>query len=453
MRTYRRWDVGLATALVLGLAGVLVGSATVLAAGVVGLTFAAYGYATRPPDATILVRRRVDEEEPTPGERVEVTVEVENASEAPVAELRVVDEPPADLPLVEGTPADCTSLRPGETERFEYAVRARRGSHAFGDASVLLRNVSGTVERLETHETATELTCRVGLAEMPLTAQTTPYDGRVDADAPGEGVAFHSTRQFHPSDPLYRVDWKRFAKTGELTTVQFQATRAATVVLLVDARPGVRVARRPDEHDAVQFCGFAAGRIADVLLAASNRVGVALYGATEYLRPGVGRDQRVRVRRFLREGLEAASGSADGDRPSIFDVDRVFFGGMDDADHGPDDAASPDPPGVPPNLWADGGGSVAWLDQRLPDDAQVVFCTPLLDEAAADAARRLEARGHSTTVVSPDVTSTGTPGGVVEAVRRRQRVGSLRPDARVVDWSPDEPLAAAVSRAQRRWAR
>lgn len=460
--TYRpRWDVGLAAALAAGLLGVVLGSATVVAAGLVGLAFTAYGFATKPPAATVQVTRAVDNDSPAPGADVTVTVTVRNASDAPLAELRIVDEPPEDLPVVDGTPALSTSLGADERTSFEYTVRARRGTHSFGESRVLVRNVSGTVERTRTVDLPTELSCRAGLDELPLSSQTTQYAGRIDADAPGEGLSFHSTRQFRPSDPLHRIDWNRYAKDRELTTVQFQETRAATVVLLVDARYHVHVARRPGEHDAVEYCAFAAARIAGAHLAASNRVGAALYGgtaivsgqdgdeATGYLQPGAGRSQRVRIAEFLRSGVEWDGPRVSND-DSVFDSlasERTYF---DQIDAGGTSSVRPT---AFERVVPDGGTwSLSWLTRRLPDEAQVVFCTPLLDDRSANTARQLDARGHEVTVVSPDVTTTETPGGLVSRIDRRQRLASLRAELRLVEWSPDEALATAVGRSSGGWS-
>lgn len=494
--SYRpRWDVGLAAALSAGLLGVVLGSATVVAAGVVGLAFAAYGLATRPPEAHVQLTREVSNDAPAPGADVEVEVTARNASDGPLAELRVVDDPPEDLPVVEGTPAHCTSLGAGETTTFTYTVRARRGSHAFGDVDVLARNVSGTVEHDREVALETTLTCRAGLDELPLTPQTTQYAGRVDADAAGEGVAFHSTRQFRPSDPVERVDWKRFAKDRELTTVQYQETRAATVVLLVDAREEVRVARRAGEHDAGEYCAFAAARVAGVQLGAGNRVGAALYGRPSYLRPDAGRDHRIEIGRFLRAALATErEDPADADG-SVVDAATAVDGvgavagapapdggtarasGADDGAAGAatdgataeavdDGAATADTAAVDGADGADASGgvvdavmtapgqrwSLSWLTRRLPANAQVVFCTPLLDDRAANAAEQLDARGHEVTVVSPDVTSEETPGGIVERVERRERVQDLRASLRLVEWSPEEALATAVDRSAGGWS-
>jgi hypothetical protein len=357
----------------------------------------------------------------------------------------------------------------GETASFEYTVRARRGTHGFGDARVLVRNVSGTVERTRTVDLPTELSCRVGLDGLPLTSQTTPFAGRVDADAPGEGVAFHSTRQFRPSDPLHRIDWKRYARDRELTTVQFQETRAATVVLLVDARDHVRVTRTAGEHDAAEYAAFAAARIAGVQLDASNRVGAALYGYPSYLEPGLGDDQRLRIGLFLREGL--ATGGVDDADDTLFDTGGGVVEAMSRADPsaGAEEPPTPTPDGgerssgLPretetmswhgPVRSAPGTAawSLSWLNKRLPNDAQVVFCTPLLDDRAANTARQLEAHGHGVTVVSPDVTTDETPGGLVARIERRQRLQELRAELRVVEWAPEEALAAAVDRSSGGW--
>ncbi len=45
--------------------------------------------------------------------------------------------------------------------------------------------------------------------------------------------------------------------------------------------------------------------------------------------------------------------------------------------------------------------------------------TPLLDDRAADAAKRLAAYGHAVTVVSPDMTGGDSPGRTVERIDRR----------------------------------
>jgi uncharacterized repeat protein (TIGR01451 family) len=462
----RRWDAALGAGLLCGLAGLLFGSATLVAAGVVGTTYAAYGAAVGSPGGPVVVRREVSDRQPPPGSRVTVTVELENVGDDPVAEARVVDAPPSELPVVSGSPAHATSLDAGETEVFEYALRATRGSHEFGPARLLVRNVAGSAEREETFPVETPVACRTPVEELPLAGQTTQYDGRVVTDAAGEGIAFHSTREFHPADPLSRIDWKRYARTNELTTVSFQETRAATVVLLVDVRPESGVAAGPGEPTGTDFSAYAAGHLGGVLLGASNRVGAALLGRWAYLSPGTGRDQALCIRQFLSDVVDVDATDEDG-QSSVLDVDVGVFGGSATAAGSgatPDGGGATTDGGAPPHRRAagaaspdsraDGGGYwLRRLRKRLPDHAQVVFCSPALDGGAVETARLLGAHGHAVTVVSPDVTTDDTPGGTVARLDRAERLESLRSHVRVVDWSPDEPLAVAVDRAGRRWSR
>ncbi len=463
-----RWDVGLGVALLCGLFGLAMGRATLLAAGVVGVTYAVYGAVAGQPGGPVAVTREVSAAEPAPGSTVRVTVEVENVGDEPVPEVRVVDAPPSDLPLVEGSIAHATSLAAGETADFEYVLRARRGRHEFGAARLLLRNVAGSVERTEQAAGGTTLSCRAPVQSFPLAGQTTPYDGRVETDAHGEGVAFHSVREFHPADPLSRIDWKRYARTRELTTVLFRETRAATVVIVVDVRPEARVARQAGGPDGKALSAYAAGHLAGVLLSAHNRVGAATFGRQEYLQPGVGRDQALRVRGFLAETVERTNADGEGES-SVVDTRAGVFG-MDDPAVRSDGGATSETSGTSSDLRSDGGPASetrgtssdlrsdgGWefdrLRRRLPDDAQVLFCSPLVDDRAETVADLLAAHGHETTVVSPDVTTTDSHGGAVERLKRRRRMQSLRPAVRVVDWSPDDPLATAVDRAERRWSR
>jgi uncharacterized protein (DUF58 family) len=85
---------------------------------------------------------------------------------------------------------------------------------------------------------------------------------------------------------------------------------------------------------------------------------------------------------------------------------------------------------------------------RVDPGTQVVVCSPAFDDFPVTLARRLAADDHRVTVVSPDVTSTDTPGRTLAAADRVLALDRLRATgAQVVDWSPDESLASAVSRA------
>lgn len=412
-----RWQVGLAVALLAIGLGVLAGNAAIFLSSVVGLTYVAYGHATRPPSTDLAVDRIVDPPAPLPGSEVDVVVRVTNEASTPVPDLRIADEPPAALPVVEGDARGSATLQPGETATVAYTLRARRGEHAFGDVTVVARNVSGSDAERERFAFEDTLEVDDVLERLPLAGQTIQHAGRVETDVGGSGLEFHSLRTYQPSDPMNRVDWKRFARDGELTTVEFREERAASVVVVVDVRHANQVVREIGELDGVSLSKHAAGWLVDALLNENNRVGLALYGGSgDYLLPRSGRSQRARAERLL-----------EGEWCGSFGRSAWLAAGID---------------------------HVGRFCRHLEDDKQIVFVTPALDAEPLEAARRFRAHGHQVTVVCPAVADVDSPGGPVERIGHTRRLGSLREGgARVLEWRPDEPLHVATERANGRWSR
>ncbi|WP_281195153.1 DUF58 domain-containing protein [Halorubrum sp. F4] len=393
----------------------------------VGAAAVGYGLYARlgeADEAELAVEREVSDRTPDPGDAVTVTVRARNVGDAPCFDLRLVDGVPPGLEVVDGPARVATALRSGASVTFSYAVRASRGDHEWGTTRAVVRNAAGSRERLTELETPTRLTCTPELAaggELPLRGLTTVSHGRVPTDVGGSGVEFYATREYRRGDPLKRVDWNRRARTGELATLELREERAATVVLLVDAREPAYVAERPDADTAVEASVEAAGAVFTALLAGGDRVGIAAMSPLDcWLPPGAGTDHAVRGRETL------ATDPALAPTPS---EDRFYR-----------------------TLWR------RRFRRRLPGDAQVLFFTPLVDDVAVDTARRLDAYGHLVTVLSPDPTasssrSTATPGRRLAAVERRERIRTLRgAGIRVVEWG-DRSFAAAVAGANGRWSR
>jgi uncharacterized repeat protein (TIGR01451 family) len=420
-RETNRWLGVNALALAAGSVGVLLSRPALVLAAVLGVAFGAYARAGGSPDARVSLVRELDRETAAPGEAVGVTVTVRNEGDSLVPDLRVVDGVPEGLSVAEGSPRHATALRPGKAASFTYTVEAARGRHPFTPATVLARGFTGSVERelAVRAETPTTLSCTPQLVEgapLPLRTQTTPFTGRVATDTGGPGTEFHSVREYRPGDPLSRIDWRRAARTGEYATLQFRPERAATVVLLVDTREEAYRAPDEDAPSGVERSVGAAGRAFTSLLATGDRVGLAAYGPGEFwLPPGAGDEHRASARAAL--GTDPAFAPTPSDEP--------FF------------------PGI----------RLRRLRRRLPNDAQVVLFTPLADDYVVSVARRLDAYGHLVTVVSPDPTGGATTGQRLARVERSVRASTLRSAGiRVVDWPPDQPLAAAVERAARRWS-
>lgn len=415
-----RWRGIRAFALLAGGIAVLVGRPLVLLASVVGVAYAAHASRATQPEIDLAIEREVSDDRPEPGDEVDVTLTVRNEGDRTLGDLRLIDGVPAALPVTEGSPRRGTALRPGTETRLSYTIEARRGEHAFDPVTVLTRDLSGAIE--VEHDEPVETTLRVvprlvATTPLPLRQGTTPFTGRVQTDTGGSGVEFYATREYRHGDALSRIDWKRRARTGELTTLQFREERAATVVLLIDARTTAYRAPEPRAPHAVDRSVDAAGEIFAALLDSGDQVGIAAIGRESlWLPPGTSREHRAKAGELLAtHPTLALSPSGDSSYISM---------------------------------------QVRWLRRRLPASSQVVFFSPVVDDYAAQLARRLDAYGHATTVVSPDVTGDATPGQRLAAVEREIRLGSLRESGlRVIDWDAEQPLGVAIERAAARWSR
>src|SRR5205085_6928897 len=63
---------------------------------------------------------------------------------------------------------------------------------------------------------------RYGFRDLPVAA------------ARGSGVDPDGVREYVPGDPLRRMHWKSTARTGKLSVIEFEESRAVNVVLVID---------------------------------------------------------------------------------------------------------------------------------------------------------------------------------------------------------------------------
>ncbi|MDS0293715.1 DUF58 domain-containing protein [Halogeometricum luteum] len=415
-----RWTGVEGAALLAGAAGVVLQQPSLLLVAGVGVAYTAYAWLSDAPTPNLDVERELSETTPDVDEEVRVTVTVTNAGAA-LTDLRLIDGVPPALEVTDGSARHGTALRPGKSATFSYAVEAVRGEHVWEPLRAVVRSPSAEREHSEKFDSAEETTLRCApsleaTSDLPLRGLTTQYTGRVATDVAGDGLEFYSTREYRRGDPLNRIDWNRRARTGEMATLEFREERAATVVLVVDARKESYVAGEAGGQNAVERGVDAATRAFSSLLDSGDRVGVAALSPLEcWLAPATGADHRARARELF-----AAN-----------------------------PALAPTPPEEPYYPIV----ALRRLRRRLPSDAQVLFFSPLADDLAVTAARRLDAYGHLVTVVSPDPTTGDTPGHRLARVERRNRLARLRrAGLRVVDWG-ERPLAIELARAGRRWSR
>jgi uncharacterized repeat protein (TIGR01451 family) len=430
-----RFDGAAMAAVTLLTLGAVLGNAVLVVAAAVPATYLLAETLATPPDpASLAVERTIGTPVVTPGQRTTITVTVRNEGDRPMPDVRVVDRPPEGV-TVDGRPArGCLSVRPGESESFSYEAVAGHGEHAFDDPVVRLRSLSAVGARTARPTAAGDatLSCRRAEASPSFRAAARRQIGTRPADSPGSGLEFHSIREYRHGDDVSRVDWRRFAKTGDLATVNFREPHATATVVVVDARRPTRVSRRPGAPTAAALSADAGERVFGRLADAGNRVGLTALGLTA-------------------DDVDAPVRSDRADRPwvPVGDDGTTRTTGTAVFDAVLSVAAEP-LPSAPPRT-TDGvqrrvdPARPDALRDRFPGSAAVAVATPVLDDEAVALVEALSAAGHPVLVVSPDVTGRGSLGARVAATERRLRLRRLRAcDARVVDWDPTEPLSVTT---------
>ncbi|MFC7238118.1 DUF58 domain-containing protein [Saliphagus sp. GCM10025317] len=410
-------------------AGAVAQSPGAVLAGVVGVGYAGFAHLRAAPDPDLTLERTLSADHPDPGEEVTVTVTITNDSGGFVPDLRFVDGIPAGLALESGSARLGTSLRPHDSVTLEYTVTARRGRHAFDPALALTRDLSRSSERESylTTETETAIVAEPTLQPLttavPLRPAAAAFSGQLTTADSGEGMQFHSVREYRRNDPLNRIDWNRHARSGELATLEFHEERAARVLVLIDARKASYLAHQPDAAHAIDRSVEAAGRIAASLLDTGDTVGLAALGP-------VNREANQRLN--LRETCWIAPSSGQHHRIRLSEAL---------ASH---EQFSTEPP-RDETQWRP---QLRMIRRRLAAETQIVFLSPLCDAAAARIVRRLDARGHALTVISPNPTAERTTSQQLARVARRIRRFDLqRAGVPVIDWEPSETIDEAVARA------
>ncbi|MDS0259757.1 DUF58 domain-containing protein [Haloarcula sp. S1CR25-12] len=421
VRTTGRWRGLAAVALFFVAVGVLADRPATLLVGVVGAGLAVYPRLSGPPGVDLALERRLDDAAPARGEPVTVTTRVENTGDRTLTDCRVVDGVPPMLTVTSGSPRHAAVLRPGEATEFSYAVETEYGRHQFDPATVVARDITGAHEVETAVVAGTEIQCADSVPELPVREQPDGHAGRLVTDEGGSGIEFHSVREYRPGDPMGRIDSKRWARTGELTTVEFREERPTSVVLLVDARAPAYRAEAEGRPNAVAHSLAGVEQLLSALEDTRDAVGLAALGRELCVRaPGVGSDHEAALWQLL-------------------------------ATHPAFDATPPGAGKAGDRASGETERQTALLRKHLDSDAQVVVLSPLADERIVEAVRTLAAAGHAATVVSPDVTVEGSLGRRLARRERTMRIRAVRrAEVPVVDWDPSTPLGTVLLDEQRR---
>lgn len=419
VRTTHRWRGIVAVALFAGGVGVLLKRPSVLLLSAATVGFVLYPRLTAPPSPAFDITRDVDVETPDHGETVQVTVTLENTGDTIFSDVRIVDGVPPMLAVADGSPRHTAVLPPAQSTTFTYSVTAKRGVHRFEPATVIVRDLAGAHEVETAVATETTIEVGAGVPEVPLRSQHGRRVADLVTDEGGAGIEFHRTRRYRHGDPQSHIDWQRFARTGELTTITYAEERSASVLLCLDARRSAHRTDDPEEPHAVSHSLGAIEQLFGALLETPHLVGLAALGPDFcWLQPGTGPEHAARARELFASN-PSLSAHQPSEETTAEELDR----------------------------------QVTALRKRLDSATQVLLFSPLPDDDIVEACLKLEASGNAVTMVSPDVTTTATTGTRLALVERTARISTLRErGVPTVDWMPDRPVGTALLEAQERWS-
>jgi uncharacterized protein (DUF58 family) len=425
-----RWRGAVAATIALAVAGVIDGNQILLLGAVIPLTFVAYGSLARvrSPDE-LAATRTVTPTPAPPGRAVTVTLEVVNDSDRTITDLRVADGVPAGIAVLEGSPRGGATLEPGAELTVEYVVVARHGEYEFEPPQCRVRGLGASAMATVGLSVSGDrsVICRLDANAPPIEEDGSGRVGQLTTDDPGEGLTFHSTREYHPDDPAERIDWRHYAKRGTLATVNYERQVSATVVLVLDARAPNRVVAGPGQPTAVEYGAYAATRALTDLLASGHDVGLAVIGmdgpgpaGCYWLEPASGAEQRTRALDLLRAVTEDGS-ATDRDSSTYRSVvrrrDRTTR-------------------------------QVRKVLELASTNAQLALFSPVLDDQPVGAVETWRGAGLPVVLLSPDVVPENTVSGQYEQTRRRTRLARCQAaGARTVDWRRGTPLPLIIERA------
>jgi uncharacterized protein (DUF58 family) len=347
-----------------------------------------------------------------------VCVAVRNLGPETVS-VQLTDPLRPGMSAVQGGMRTTAALAAGGETRLQYAFQAGRGSFSWATVRAVVGDPLGLIE------TALDLPAVAEVAVQPELRKIRPFPlrpsrtlhtaGSNPARLAGRGTNFWGVREYHPGDPLRRIDWRRTARhPNQFFTKEFEQEEIADIGLILDARQMTDL--RIGGENLFEHSVRAAASLAEVFLRQGNRVSLLIFGRhISSLFPGYGKIQLNRI-------LHALSKAAPEADPCF---NSLQF--------------------TPLNMFSS-GSLILILSPLAPEDWRLF--------------PRLRAHGYQALLISPDPIEYARrvlPDDPTTAlavrftqVERRLQIGKITQLwIPVVEWRVDQPLAPLVRMALR----
>ena len=268
---------------------------------IVGLTFISFlainGWVEGHSDLEI--KRDVSAVNVYKGDDINVVLTVTNNSYRRTQQLEVFDNVPHEMKMRKGINLMRMNLGPGQTATIRYTVRCPlRGHYTIGPTSIRYRNTFNLFVSETSVGDRSDITVfpQVRDVEEALIRSDVPkmYTGATTLKTPGQGMEFYALREYFPGDSFRSINWKAFARTGELMVNEKTRDAVTDVFIILDTRDVARIGtvlKNPLEMGTV-----AAASIANYFIKRRDSVSLVTYGERmDFLPPETGDKQHYKV--------------------------------------------------------------------------------------------------------------------------------------------------------------
>ena len=268
---------------------------------IVGMTFRSFlainGWVEGHSDLEI--KRDVSAVNVYKGDDINVVLTVTNKSYRRTQQLEVFDNVPHEMKMRKGINLMRMNLGPGQTATIRYTVRCPlRGHYTIGPTSIRYRNTFNLFVSETSVGDRSDITVfpQVRDVEEALIRSDVPkmYTGATTLKTPGQGMEFYALREYFPGDSFRSINWKAFARTGELMVNEKTRDAVTDVFIILDTRDVARIGtvlKNPLEMGTV-----AAASIANYFIKRRDSVSLVTYGERmDFLPPETGDKQHYKV--------------------------------------------------------------------------------------------------------------------------------------------------------------
>ncbi|NJE05537.1 DUF58 domain-containing protein [Thermococcus sp. M36] len=355
------------------------------------------------PRLNVEIERLIPHNRFLEGTEIEIVLRIKSHERIPT--LKITEDIPPGLELVEGHREHVLSLRPGEEREIRYRVRVRRGIHEFNWVKLRYRDPFGFFRVDKKIDVYSEIVGVPIITDVP-----TPYStkgtkitvGPLPSPGVGEGVEFHAIREYQPGDPLKIINWKATARTGRIMANEYESERKVDVVFIVDASYTGRLV----------FDHLVRAAASLMLNALNNGTSFGLLLAEDvplWIRVDYGKRHFFKCIDFL------STAKPDKNNRIAYQVEHL-------------------------------------IKARFPAKAQLLYFSPLLTEESREALKITARYGYNVVVISPNPYTAVEPKSREEELavkllilQRKAMLMKMSAYGIIIDWDVRKPLEAAIA--------